>query len=214
MEGDVAVLTWNDGENRVNLDSLAALNAHLDELDAVTGPLAIVLTGSGKFFSNGFDLDRFGSNPEEFNATVAEFQRTVGRLLLFPALTVAALNGHTFAAGAMLSCGFDYRIMRDDRGYWCMNEVEIGVALNETLWSIMHHRLPKGTAVLSATTGKRFSGPEALAAGIVEAVAPEDRVLADAVEMAARYVGLNRKVMATHKRLIHGDEAAYLGFNR
>lgn len=80
LEGSVALLTWDDGENRVNLDSLASLNEHLDDLEATSGPLAVVLTGVGKFFSNGLDLARFGSNPAELHATLDELCRTVGRL--------------------------------------------------------------------------------------------------------------------------------------
>ncbi len=157
-EGPVAVLTWNDGENRLNSDSLERLNEVLDTLEAVEGPLALVLTGVGKFFSNGLDLARFGSNPAEFAATLEELNRTIGRLFVFPRYTVAALNGHTFAGGALLSCSFDYRVMREDRGYWCMNEAEIGLALDEKLWSILTARLPRATAVKAATTATRFAG--------------------------------------------------------
>ena len=99
-----------------------------------------MLTGQGKFFSNGLDLERFGTNPSEFGATLTELHRTIGRLLVYPAYCVAALNGHTFAAGALLSCAFDYRVMRADRGYWCMNEAEIGLALDEA--PLVHPREP------------------------------------------------------------------------
>ena len=157
---------------------LSRINELLDELEAKDGELSVVLTGVGKFFSNGLDLARFGSNAEEFAATLAELKRTVGRLMLFPAYTVAALNGHVFAGGALMSCAFDYRVMREDRGYWCMNEAEIGLALDEQLWAIIHHRLPKATAIVAATTARRFGGPDALAAGIVEATAIEDDVRA------------------------------------
>jgi len=54
-EGSVAVLTWNEGENRINLDSLARLNELLDDIENVDGPVSLVLTGSGKFFCNGLD---------------------------------------------------------------------------------------------------------------------------------------------------------------
>lgn len=86
QEGSVAVLTWNEGENRINADSLARLNAILDELESLDGPLAVVLTGSGKFFCNGLDLERFGNKPDEFAATIRELERTIGRLLVFPRL--------------------------------------------------------------------------------------------------------------------------------
>jgi len=60
--------------------------------------------------------------------------------------------------------------MREDRGYWCMNEAEIGLALDERLWSILTNRLPRATATIAASTARRFSGPDALHFGIVEAV--------------------------------------------
>jgi enoyl-CoA hydratase/carnithine racemase len=211
-EGPVALLTWNDGENRLNADSLERLNELLDQLEATRGPLAVVVTGVGKFFSNGLDLARFGANPAEFSSTLEEVERTIARLLLFPAYTVAALNGHTFAAGALLSCAFDYRVMREDRGYWCMNEAEIGLALDERLWSILEHRLPRATALVAATTARRFTGPEALASGIVEATASEGELLSHAMDAAGRYATLNRTTLLKHKQLAHGEEARFLGW--
>jgi Delta3-Delta2-enoyl-CoA isomerase len=210
-EGPVAVITWNDGENRVNLDSLARLNSLFDELEDRSGSLAVVLTGTGKFFSNGLDLERFGSVPSEFGDTLAEAKRTIGRLLLLPAYTVAAINGHAFAMGALISMGFDSRLMREDRGYWCMNEAEIGLALDEQLISILSHRLPAATATRAALTAERFSARDALSAGIIEATASEAEVVTQAIALAERYAGLDRKILAHHKVMIHGDEAAFLG---
>ena len=211
-EGSVAVLTWNQGENRINLDSLARLNEFLDEIEATDGPLSIVLTGSGKFFCNGLDLERFGNQRDEFVETLHQLEQTIGRLLVFPAYTVAALNGHAFAGGALISCAFDYRIMREDRGYWCMNEAEIGLTLDERLWSILANRLPRATATVAATTARRFSGPDALRFGIVEAVAGEGDVLAQALVIAESMANLDRPTLGAHKRLIHGAEATLLGF--
>ena len=133
-------MRWDDEENRVNLDTLARVHRLLDEVEATSGPRALVWTGAGKFFSNGLDLARFAGDPNEMRATLDELHRTLARLFLFPAYTVAALNGHTFAAGALFSCGFDYRVMRADRGNWCMNEVDIGLALDERLAAILFAR--------------------------------------------------------------------------
>jgi enoyl-CoA hydratase/carnithine racemase len=213
-QDSVAIITWNDGENRINADSLERLNALLDELEATTGPLSVVLTGVGRFFSNGLDLERFGANPAEFAATIEELERTVGRLFLFPAYTVAAINGHCFAGGALISCAFDYRVMREDRGYWCMNEAEIGLTLDEKLWSILNHRLPRATAIVAAITATRYGGPDALRAGIVEATASEDDVVRHAIEVAQRYASLDRTSLSKHKYLAHGSEAKLLGWKK
>ena len=212
QQGSVAVVTWNEGENRINLDSLGRINVILDELGTIDGPLSVVLTGSGKFFSNGLDLERFGAVPDEFAATLHELERTIGRLLVFPAYTVAAVNGHAFAGGALISCAFDYRVMREDRGFWCMNEAEIGLALDERLWSILTNRLPKATAVVAATTARRFPAPDALRLGIIEEMAGEDVLLTRATDVAERMSSLDRTTLARHKLLAHGAEAALLGF--
>ena len=214
QEGSVAVITWNEVENRINLDSLERLNTILDELQSLEGPLSVVLTGQGKFFCNGLDLERFADQRDEFIETLHELERTIGRLLVFPAYTVAALNGHTFAGGALISCAFDYRVMREDRGYWCMNEAEIGLALDERLWSILINRLPRASAIVAATTARRFSGPDAVRLGIVEAVASEADLLAHALLVAEPLASLDRKTLAEHKWLAHGNEAQFLGFSR
>ena len=101
--------------------------------------------------------------------------------------------------------------MREDRGYWCMNEAEIGLPLDEQLFSILSHRLPAATATRAALTAERFSAPEALAAGIIEATASETDVVTHAIALAERYANLDRKILAHHKVLIHGEEAAFLG---
>jgi len=59
--------------------------------------VSLVLTGSGKFFCNGLDLARFADKRDEFTATLHSLEQTIGRLLIFPAYTVAAINGHAFA---------------------------------------------------------------------------------------------------------------------
>ena len=73
--GPVAVATWSDGENRINVDSLAAFNGILDEVESTEGPRALVLTGSGKFFSNGLDLDRFVSETITLDDVEEAFHR-------------------------------------------------------------------------------------------------------------------------------------------
>ena len=89
---------------------------------------------------------------------------------------------------------------------------EIGLALDERLWSILANRLPRSTAIMAASTARRFSGPDALRFGIVEAVTDEGSVLAHALEVAESMATLDRPTLGVHKRLIHGTEAAHLGF--
>jgi enoyl-CoA hydratase/carnithine racemase len=201
--GPVRVVHWNDGENRFHGESMAAWHTTLDALEAVDGPLAVVAVGIGKFFSNGLDLDWL-SSAESASAFMAEVHRLLGRMLVFPAYTVAALNGHTFAAGAMLSSAFDLRIMREDRGYWCLPEVDLGLPLTAGMTATVTARLPAPAAADAMLTGRRYDAHAALAIGIVDDVAPESEVLDRAIATATEMATKNRSVIAEHKRQLFG----------
>ena len=209
--GDVRILRWDDGENRVNPDSMAEWHAALDHLEAIEGPLALVVIGTGKFFSNGLDLDRFQRAPEELGETVTLLHSLFARMLLFPGYAVAAINGHAFAAGAMLTCCFDARVMRSDRGYWCLPEVDLGLPLSACMAATVSARLPAEAAQDAMITGRRYGAEDALALGIVTETCDEARLLEVSVELAAEMAGKDRRVIAEHKRLLFGAAAEICG---
>lgn len=210
-EGDVAVVRWRDGENRFNRTSVARWHEVLDELEAVDGPLAVVVVGEGKLFSNGLDLEAFAAEPDTAGAVVDEVHRLFGRLLVFPAYVVAALNGHAFAGGAMLACCADVRVMREDRGYWCLPEADLGLPLTEAMFAAVTARLPVQVAAEAMNTARRYPAAEALAVGIVDHAVPEAEVLRRGVELAAAVAPKDRKVIAAHKRLLFADAARTCG---
>jgi enoyl-CoA hydratase/carnithine racemase len=183
-DGNVFVLNLGDDENRYNPDSVSALNAHLDEVEAAPSPRALVVVGTGKIWSNGLDLEWMGANVESVPAFINEVHALLARALEFPVPTIAALNGHTFAAGAMLAIAFDERIMRDDRGYYCLPEVDIRIPFTPGMDALMKARLRPQVAHEAMTTGKRYTAAEALDAEIVQAVASEDQVLPAAIVRA------------------------------
>jgi enoyl-CoA hydratase/carnithine racemase len=202
-QGDVWVLRMDDGENRYNRTSIDALHAALDTVEATEGPCALVTTGTGKFYSNGLDLDWLlaGIDTEGF---IDDVHRLFGRVLGFPAYTVAAVNGHAFAGGAMLACAHDAVVMRADRGYWCLPEVDLGLPLTPAMFATVAAHVPAATMAEASLTARRYSGPEAVAAGIATEVAPEAGVLPRAVELAAAVAGKDRSVIRAHKALLHG----------
>ena len=54
----------------------------------------MITTGEGKFYSNGLDIEfLLGRTPEELLEFLGDVQKLLGRVLTFPAVTVAALNG-------------------------------------------------------------------------------------------------------------------------
>lgn len=204
----VTVLRMDDGENRFNPDTLKALNAALDDLSATEAPAAAVLTGTGKFFSNGLDLDWMQSAPPgAAEAVIGDMQELFARLLLAPVPVVAALNGHAFAGGGMLALACDERIMRTDRGFFCLPEVAIGLPFTDGLTALITARLAPRTAHATMTTGQRYPAAHALAAGIVDAVTTEEAVLPDAIARAAALAGTAGPTLAAIKQGLYGPVA-------
>ncbi len=204
-DGDVFVLRMDDGENRLSPAALDAWSAALDEVERTDGPRALVTTGTGKYFSNGLDLDWLGAHPDEMVAYVGQVQAVMARVLSLPCATVAASNGHTFAAGAMLALCHDVRIMRADRGWWCLPEVDLGMPFTPGMNALIPARLPALTAHEAMVTGRRYTGGEALDAGIVASLADEDRLVAEAVALATPLAAKAGPSLARIRTTLHAE---------
>jgi enoyl-CoA hydratase/carnithine racemase len=204
-QGDVAVVTMADGENRFDDAEVARWHEVLDELEAREGALALVTTGVDRFYSNGLDLAWMGEHRTEAGPMIADLHRLWGRVLGFPGITVAAVNGHAFGAGALLSSAHDRIVMREDRGYWCMPEVDLSLPVGEGMTALLSATLPAAAVHRALVTGHRFTGADALAAGIAAELAPLDEVVERAVAWAAPLAGKDREVIAVHKRILHGS---------
>jgi enoyl-CoA hydratase/carnithine racemase len=200
-EGDVFVLRMDAGENRFHPDFVKAWNAALDEVEGAQGPKALVTTGSGKFYSNGLDLDwMLGPGQGHADEYLHGVLGVIGRVLVFPAITVAAVNGHAFGAGAQLAVAHDLKLMRSGRGFFCMPEIDMKVPLHPGMTAILAARLRKQTVHEVIVTGKRYTAEDARARQIVDEALPEEQVLPRAVALAAGLAGKAHPVMSALKR--------------
>lgn len=214
-ESHVFVLTMHGGENRFSTQMCRQLNAALDEVEAAGSPAALVTTGTGKFYSNGLDLDEMIAAGESYPDKAATHLRAVldvmARVLTFPAITVAAVNGHAFGAGAQIAVAHDYRVMRADRGFFCMPEIDMRAPLHPFMTELLRERLPPLTAHEVIVTGRRYGGSDAAAAGIVDHAVAEDEVVEKAVAIATELTGKADPVMRTLKRELHRRALAVIG---
>lgn len=218
----VHVLTLRSGgagkepENRFEPRMVREVHERLDEVLRFGGPTcALVVTGGeGKFFSNGHDAEwlveaaRRGDGSAE--AFITSFYVLLARIMTFPVPTVACINGHAFAGGLLLALACDYRVMRADKGFVCMNEIDMALVAPPPSSSsrsdgpglrpgMFKHADRKMAAVVRARVaapvvrdvflrGTRLSAADAAKVGAVDAVASSAgaaAVLADAVAMAA-----------------------------
>lgn len=185
----VVVLHFDAGENRFSEQILQQIDETLSAVEELAlGPqpeeVALVTTGTGKFFSNGLDLDWLQANEDLASRNVAQVHAIFARLLRLPAVSVAAVNGHAFAGGAMLALSHDFRVMRADRGYFCLPEVDLGLPFTNGMRQLITSRLSTQVAHESMVTGRRYSGDQAAAVAIVDQAVSESEVLSQAVLLA------------------------------
>ena len=151
------MLDLGEGQNRFNGDFVDSLEACLDEVEAAA-PCALVTTARGKVFSNGLDLEWMATQGEGAMDHLARVHELLARVLEIGVPTVAALQGHTYAAGAMLALAHDQRVMRADRGYFCLPEVDIGIPFTPGMTELIASRLPVPAAHEAIVLGRRYGG--------------------------------------------------------
>ena len=209
---DVYMITMNDGPNMIEPGWQVRMIEVLEAVEAdCQGDAGLVLTGKEKFFSNGLNVEIVmglsGDDLRSFGARMYEIYR---RLLLLPIPTVAALNGHAFAAGAFIALACDYRLMREDRGWFCISEVDVGVPVDTATMQLLRAKLPPAAARDALLTGKRYTAAEAIAAGIADGEASEGDLLTRAIALAASLAVKERSIFTTLKRNLYGDVGAAL----
>ena len=208
---DVFVLDLGDTENRFHPDWLTDVEAALDEVERAEGPRALVTTGTGKFFSNGLGLEWLFAHAEQHEAYVVRVHEFLARVLALPVITVAGLQGHTFAAGAMLSLAHDFRVMRADRGFWCLPEADIGILFTRGMSALIQARLAPQVAHEAMTTARRYGGEDAQADAVVDRAVGADAVRPTAVELAASLAGKAGDTLGTIKARMYAPVLAALG---
>ncbi|NYE35350.1 enoyl-CoA hydratase/carnithine racemase [Nocardioides cavernae] len=204
-DGPVWVLDLGDDENRLSPPNLTFLESAIARIGVHDGPAALVTVGSGRFYSNGLDVEWIGEHASELDAHLARVQAVLADLLTLGVPTVAAVNGHAFGAGAMLALAHDHRVMRTERGYVCLPEVDLHLSFADGLARLVTAKLSTPTAFAMMTTGRRYDATAARDAGIVDRTAPIEDLLDAAVQVVEPLIGKDRTTTSAIKRSVFRD---------
>ena len=183
-DDEVFILNLGANENRFSRSWMEEVREAIATVEKADGPRALVTRAQGKFWSNGLVIDEVLAAPDESRRYIAGVQGLYAAMIRLSAPSVAAIGGHLFGAGAMFGLTHDFRIMREDRGWFCLPEVELGLPFTPGMGALVQSRLTPQVAHEAMTTAKRFSGTEALATAIVDEVTSEEEVFSHALERA------------------------------
>jgi methylglutaconyl-CoA hydratase len=212
-DSGIAIITLNRPEKRnaISFELVGELIAALDEIEAAPANV-VLLTGAGKAFCAGMDLDELksllGKNHGENVKDSATMAAMFRRLYEFPKPTVAAVNGAAIAGGTGLAtmCDFTIAVPEAKFGY---TEVRIGfvpaIVSSILVWQV-GHKIARDLLL----TGRLFDAAEANRYGLVNEIVPAERLLERAKQLAAQLLENSPSSVRATKRLINGFIARQL----
>lgn len=190
----IAIITLSNGENRQNLEFAQTLKAMLDEIIADKSVTAMIITSSDeKNFSQGVDvnwiMEKMQKNEHQpVRDFINGMDDVFKTLLLYPVPVIAAINGHAFGNGSILSCACDFRFMRSDRGFFCFPEVNIGIPFRFGMNAFMKKAIPLHMLSQMEFTGNRYTAPELERLNIiVKACNNQEDLMASAIAYAKTF---------------------------
>lgn len=178
----------------------------------------VVLSGAGRSFSSGIDLDEMKpggfinrlaahpiGNPDPMNATIAVAQQSVRWIREAPFLVIAAVHGKALGALCQLALAADVRIVESDAEL-ALREVEYGLIPDLGATASLPRLVGTERALDLILTGRTMSGAEAAESGIA-LKACEPGTVGDVVDSYAQTIARNtRTAVAYVKDAVHAED--------
>lgn len=199
LEQGVAHVQFNrpDKANSLNETLWAELQAAFEQIDANPDARVAVLSGTGKHFCAGIDLNMLiglqqaiydnceGRKREKLLAKIEQLQGAVSSLERCRKPVIAAIHGGCIGGGLDIALAADFRFAAADAGF-CVKEIDIGMTADVGTLQRLPRVVGEGVAREMALTGRKLGADEALAVRLVNKVLPDaEAVVAHALEVAA-----------------------------
>src|SRR6202790_2534256 len=188
FDSGVATVTLNrpDKRNAISFELIDDLLRALEEVET-SDAIVLILTGAGKAFSSGMDLENLktliGRTPEHNLQDSQTMVRMFRTLYEFPKVTIAAVNGAAIAGGTGLAllCDFTLAVPDAKFGY---TEVRIGF-VPAIVSTFLLRQVGEKQARDLLLTGRIIGAEEAARVGLVGEIVPTENLMARARELAA-----------------------------
>lgn len=176
---------------------------------AVQRAKALVLTGSGDFFSGGLDLKRVPHySPEEQREFLGVLNRVIGRLYGFPAPVVAAVNGHAIAGAFVLVLTADYRVGPTGTARFGLTEARVGIPFPAAPMVVVRAELAPPDLRHIVLGASAFDSEQAKRRGVFDELQPPAAVLGRALEVARDMASMPAEAYRRIKQQVRGAALA------
>jgi 2-(1,2-epoxy-1,2-dihydrophenyl)acetyl-CoA isomerase len=208
-DGAVLMITLNrpDVLNALNGPTHRALAGALKDARD-DGVRAVVLTGAGRGFCVGQDLQEFGEMPSIADGLRERYHPNIHAIRELEKPVIAAVNGPAAGAGMSLACACDIRIAASSATF-VPAFVNIGLVPDSGGTFFVTRLLGYARAFEWLCSGRRLTAPEAHAWGLVSEVVDDEALPARAAELAGELAALPTHAIGMTKRLL--DRAASSG---
>jgi enoyl-CoA hydratase/carnithine racemase len=205
----VARITLNRPEklNPLTFESYSDLRDLFAQLPHRGDTRAVVITGAGRAFSSGGDVEEIIGELQKFKpAQLLEFTRMTGQMIRAvrdcPIPVVAAINGVAAGAGSVLALASDFRIL-SEKGSFAFLFTRVGLSGADMGAAYLLPRIVGlGRATELLMLGDKVSAEQALAIGLANEVVPADELLERAGALAQRLADGPALAYATTKTLL------------
>lgn len=212
-EGGLATITLNRPEKRnaISFELIDDLLRALDEV-AKSEAIVLILTGAGKAFCSGMDLENLKALLGRLPAQNLKDSETMVRLFRalyeFPKVTIAAVNGAAIAGGTGLAllCDFTLAVPEAKFGY---TEVRIGF-VPAIVSTFLLRQVGEKQARDLLLTGRLFGADEAARMGLISEIVPPENLISRARELAALLMENSSASLRATKQLLTDHARAEL----
>lgn len=204
--GDVAILAMTrPPANAITFQMAQDFETAYDAI-VQTGPKALVLTGSGNFFSGGLDLRVVPTySADEQRAFLEVVDRLLAKLYASPFPIVAAANGHGVAAGFILLLTTDYRIGPVGNFHFGLTEARVGIPFPAAAMCILKAELAPKDVRFTTLHATNYGPEEALRRGVFDELQAPENVLERGIAVASDLASMPGDSYARIKYQVRGD---------
>src|SRR2546427_12655729 len=208
---DTIILNRPEKRNAISFELIDDLLRALDDV-AKSPAQVLILTGAGKAFCSGMDLENLkaliGRSPEQNLEDSQTMVRLFRSLYEFPKVTIAAVNGAAIAGGTGLAllCDFTLAVPDAKFGY---TEVRIGF-VPAIVSTFLLRQVGEKQARDLLLTGRLFGSEEAARIGLINEIVAPETLMAKARELAALLIENSPASLHATKRLLTDHARAEL----